>query len=567
MASTLPHLPIFEAISKHDPESVAIVHSSTGQEFRYGKLLQDVVAARNEITQRNEKGAFEGERIAFLMENSYAYVVTILSIFACNAIAVPLSPGFPGSELRYILEQSQAKLIMTSESLRSKAPNKETVEGHATWETRVAKDYGSIRSESGDIELEHLSSNSGGLMLYTSGTTNRPKGVLLPQSAVTAQSQTLLEAWKYSPKDYLLHILPLHHIHGLANAVLTPLFAGSTIEFMSPFSAQTCWERIGAPFTSEGTKKRPITFFTAVPTIYTRLLESHPNLPEDLQQATRRAISPENLRLNISGSAALPTPVKSKWTELSGGNVLLERYGMTEIGMGLSCGLDINDRVDGSVGWPFASVEARLVDTDTKEVIPVGEELGADGKERQGEIQIRGPMVFKEYWRNPEATATEFTTDEDGKGPWFKTGDVAVRRVVESAGKSAQDWAKGPMYFIQGRQSADIIKTGGEKVSALEVEREMLSLPQIAECAVVALPSDAWGQKVAAVVVLTEQGKTAGRGGKAWSALDLRRSLKDRLVNYKIPQEMKVVESIPKNAMGKINKKMLVKEIFPSATS
>lgn len=149
---------------------------------------------------------------------------------------------------------------------------------------------------------------------------------------------------------------------------------------------------------------------------------------------------------------------------------------MTEVGMALSCGLDYKDRVDGSVGWPLPSVEARLVDTDTNEVIPVGQEIGKDGKEREGEIQLRGPTIFKVYWRNPKATAEEFVEGDDGKGRWFKTGDVATRRSVEGAGQSGQQWAKGPMYFIKGRKSVDIIKTGGEKVSALEIERELLSL-------------------------------------------------------------------------------------------
>ena len=261
------------------------------------------------------------------------------------------------------------------------------------------------------------------------------------------------------------------------NALLTPLFAGSTIEFIFPFSAQAVWERLAAPFLPETNKsKEKITFFTVVPTIYNRLLQAHKSLSPELQEAARKAISPENMRLNISGSAALPTPTKAAWTELSSGNVLLERYGMTEVGMALSCGLDFKDRVDGSVGWPLPSVKARLVDTETNEVINVGEELDKDGKERHGEIQLRGPTIFREYWRNPDATASEFVEGEDGKGKWFKTGDVAVRREAEGAGTSSQDWAKGPMYFIQGRKSADIIKTGGEKVSALEIEREMLSL-------------------------------------------------------------------------------------------
>ena len=144
--------------------------------------------------------------------------------------------------------------------------------------------------------------------------------------------------------------------------------------------------------------------------------------------------------------------------------------------MALSCGLDFRDRVDGSVGWPLPFVEARLVDSETHEVIKVGEEVDAEGKEREGEIQLRGPTIFEEYWKNPRATSEEFVEGEDGKGRWFKTGDVATRRVVEGAGKSGEEWASGPMYFIRGRKSVDIIKTGGEKVSALEVERELLSL-------------------------------------------------------------------------------------------
>lgn len=367
------------------------------------------------------------------------------------------------------------------------------------------------------------------------------------------------------------------------NALLTPLLAGSTIEFLFPFKAEEVWQRFAAPFLSEtenAAHKTPITIFTVVPTVYSRLLDSQNAVPKDVLTSAREGISPKNLRLNFSGSAALPTPTKTAWEQLSNGNVLLERYGMTEVGMALSCGLLNEDRVDGSVGWPLPSVEARLIDTDTNELIKVGEELDKDGKERQGEIHLRGPTVFKEYWRNPEATAKEFVEGDDGKGKWFKTGDVAVRRHVEAAGKSGDDWASGPMFFIQGRKSADIIKTGGEKVSALEVEREMLSLPEVHECAVVAVDSEKWGQKVAAVVVLTPAGKTAGKEGKQWSPLDMRRALNDRLVRYKIPQELKVVESIPRNAMGKsevstyrrsksalanavaVNKKALVKELW-----
>jgi acyl-CoA synthetase (AMP-forming)/AMP-acid ligase II len=294
---------------------------------------------------------------------------------------------------------------------------------------------------------------------------------------LTDQANALIEAWKYTPDDYLLHLLPLHHIHGTVNAILTPLLAGSSIEFMFPFNTDAVWNRLAAPFLPETAAKSKITFLTAVPTIYNRLMTSFPSLPTATQEAARKGISPENLRLNISGSAALPSPTKNAWKELSNGNVLLERYGMTEVGMAISCGLDFTYRVDGSVGWPLPSVEARLYDADKNEVIKPGEELDAEGRERVGEIQLRGPTIFREYFGNEKATRETFMNGEDGKGKWFKTGDVAVRRYVEGAGKGTSgEWAQGPMYFIQGRRSVDIIKSGGEKISALEVERELLSL-------------------------------------------------------------------------------------------
>ena len=366
---------------------------------------------------------------------------------------------------------------------------------------------------------------------------------------MTAQSRSLITAWEFCPTDHFLHVLPLHHIHGTINAIMAPLFAGSAIEFLFPFNTTAVWNRFAAPFTAWGQGKERISVFTVVPTVYSRLLASHRDLPPETQAAARQAIAPENLRLNISGSAALPTPTKKAWADLSHGNGLLERYGMTEVGMALSCGLANADRVDGSVGWPLPSVEVRLVDTETGEVIKPGEELDAQGRERDGEIQLRGPTIFKEYWHNMKATNAEHVEAEDGRGRWFKTGDVAVRREVPGAGHSAQEWARGPMYFIRGRKSADIIKSGGEKVSALEVERELLSLPQIVEAAVLGVPSGKWGQKVGAVVILKPG--VEGRGGRPWGPMDMRRALRDRLVNYKIPQVMTVVDEIPKNAMGK----------------
>lgn len=489
--------------------------------------------------------------------------MTLLSILACDSIAVPLSSAFPASELRYILENSEAVTLLSSGKFQDKAEEvlKEGLEHLPRKPVLNVVEKRLIGDGEDEVQLVPLPMTKGGMMLYTSGTTSRPKGVLLPEKVLTAQAESLQKAWQYTSRDHLLHVLPLHHIHGIVNALLTPLFAGSTIEFMFPFNVDAVWERLAAPFMPDKSKK-PITFLTVVPTIYNRFLSSFDKLSVPMQEAVKKALLPENLRLNISGSAALPTPTKISWTELSGGNVLLERYGMTEVGMALSCGLDFRDRVDGSVGWPLPSVQVRLVDSETNEVVLLGHEIDENGREREGEIQLRGPTVFEEYWRNEKATSEEFVAADDGGGKWFKTGDIATRKIVEGAGQSGQDWAKGPMYFIRGRKSTDIIKSGGEKVSALEIERELLSLPQISEAAVVGVTSEQWGQKVAAVVVLNPAHAQTGKGGKTWGVMDMRRALKDKLANYKIPQELKAVEELPKNAMGKINKKSLVKEIF-----
>ncbi|KAG8532969.1 uncharacterized protein KY384_001751 [Bacidia gigantensis] len=569
MASTFPDLPIFHAIASHDPESTAIIHSVSNRKFSYGELLTDVEKAKIRLYHQLKDAltngqSIGGQRVAFLVENGYDYVVTLLSIFACDGIAVPLSSSFPASELRYILDNSQALTLLSSDKFKKQAETvlQEGLERRPTLNIVEKLMSGSGRDE---VQLVQLPETRGGLMLYTSGTTSRPKGVVLNTSTLTAQALSLYEAWKYTPKDRLLHLLPLHHIHGTVNALLTPLFAGSSIEFLFPFNADAVWDRLAAPFLPSSQKKaenEPITFLTAVPTIYNRLLSSHPRLAPEVQDAAREAVSPNNMRLNISGSAALPTPTKQAWSDLSKGNILLERYGMTEVGMALSCGLAFEDRVDGSVGWPLPGVEVRLVDAENGEVIEPGQESDAAGKEREGEIQLRGQTIFREYWRNPKATEEEFAKADDGGGKWFKTGDVASRRQVEGAGQSEQAWAKGPCYFIKGRKTTDIIKTGGEKVSALEIERELLSLPQVSEAAVVGVANEQWGQKVSAVLVLDPAQAQTGKGGKPWGVMDMRRALKDKLAGYKIPQELKVVDDLPKNAMGKINKKSLVKEVF-----
>ncbi|KAL5332304.1 AMP-binding enzyme [Aspergillus crustosus] len=581
--ATLPNLPLFRALKNHDPSSLAIINGSheNTPEFTYGRLLSDVAQAKDEL-QTNTKGgpdALVGERVAILADNDYQFVVTFLSILASEAIAVPLNPLFPRPEWQYVLDNSQASKLLASKRYVNKArkPYRKAQNKDLIVEQIAKTTLEDRPTEAVELEDSEPWEGSGGLMLYTSGTTNAPKGVLIPQSALVAQAASLVEAWKYTPHDRLLHLLPLHHIHGTVNGIIAPLFAGSAIEFLFPPSPQRVWERLAKSFlpgaTAEDSKSK-ISFLTTVPTMYHQLSSHFPSLTPELQVAAKKAVLPENLRLNISGSAALPTPLKQAWQELSDGNVLLERYGMTEVGMALSCGLDFTDRVDGSVGWPLPSVEVRLVDTDTREVIKHGEELDWDGKPRLGEIQLRGPTVFREYWNNTSATRKAFIGSGDDKIPWFKTGDIAIRQPIDSAGKGTSgEWAKGPMYFIQGRQSVDIIKSGGEKVSALEVERAILSIPEVSETAVVGLPSDKWGQVITAVLVLkkTDAAKTPqAQNDSVWGSLrgpsTARRLLSYRLARHKLPMKFKIIDGpIPRNAMGKVNKKKLAHTLFPAA--
>ncbi|KAF3402484.1 Acyl-CoA synthetase family member 3 [Talaromyces pinophilus] len=572
MSASLHRTPLLKVLSEQDASSIAIVNQSSGTAFSYGSLLRDVARARHRLLKCVGDRSLAGERIGFIVENGYGYIVTFLAILASSAIALPLAPSHPSSELRYILNDSAATAVMSSATYIKQA-EKVLQEGLDNVPVLHKLDTFDKQNENA-IETDWTDAPSdatSGMMLYTSGTTARPKGVLLRETSLLAQARSLHAAWKYQPSDRLLHILPLHHIHGTVNSLLAPLLAGSSVEFMIGFNAEQVWSRLAAPFlpnngngmtndtangTSSKTMSRPITFFTAVPTAWARMLAAFTSLSPELQIAGKEAISARHLRLNISGSAALPAPTRDAWTELSGGNVLLERYGMTEIGMAISCGLDYSDRVESSVGWPLPSVKVRIVEkndeTGEETIIVHGEEVdSATGKERQGEIQ---------YWRNPTATEKEFTRDG-----WFKTGDIAIRRAVPGSGEGKSgSWARGPAYFIQGRRSADIIKSGGEKISALEIERELLSHPNVSECAVVGLPSEAWGQKVAAVVVLSEAGKTST---KPWGVKEMRRDLKAHIPPFKIPQDLEIVESIKRNAMGKVNKKDLIADVFGDTES
>jgi len=341
---------------------------------------------------------------------------------------------------------------------------------------------------------------------------------------------------KWSDSDHTLHVLPCHHIHGVQNILNTAIYHGATVEF-TPFDAEHCMNRLASG---------DITCFHAVPTVYTKFTQFLDRLDSEKRAEYCMGMRNDNLRYMVSGSAALPIPTMKAWAEISG-HVLLERYGMTEIGMGLSNNID-DTRFPGCVGWPLPQVECKLDD--------------------EGGILIKGGTVFKEYYRNPEATAKEFTADG-----WFKTGDHAffgkfgdeaqqlqdaAREIEAATGRPNASTTATPhpdlktIRGIMGRASVDIIKSGGYKLSALEIENVMLTHPSIAECAVVGKPDDTWGEKVTCVAVL--------KSGHLLTIKELRDWGKDLMATYKVPQELDVVEQLPRNQLGKVEKKKILEK-------
>jgi malonyl-CoA/methylmalonyl-CoA synthetase len=344
-------------------------------------------------------------------------------------------------------------------------------------------------------------------MIYTSGTTGRPKGAVHTLGSLGAMVEGMIEAWGWTPDDRTLLVLPLNHVHGLVNVTLTALAVGATCEAPGGFDASDVWERLATG---------DITVFMAVPTVYARLTAAWEAADGDMRH--RWSTGAAGLRLMVSGSAALPVSTLDRWRELTG-HTLLERYGMTELGMVLSNTLQ--RRVPGHVGEPMPGVEVRVV-----------EEAGADVTDGEpGELLVRGPQVFAGYWQRPDATADAFV---DG---WFRTGDVAVH---EPEG-----------YRLLGRSSVDIIKTGGEKVSALEIEEVFRTHPDVADCAVVGLLDDEWGQRVA-IALIAEPGSDPDPDV-------LREWGKQQLAAAKVPTRFTVVDELPRNALGKVVKPEVAK--------
>ncbi len=451
-------------------------------------------------------------RVCFLCAPGPEWAATQWAIWIAGAVAVPLAVSHPVPELRYVLEDTHPSVVVSDRVHEHRVRN--ALRG-TEFPIHVYAARRLDPSGPGPTTEPTVPDDRAAMILYTSGTTSRPKGVVSTHGTIAAQVRALTAAWGWRPDDRILHVLPLHHVHGINNVLSCALASGAVCEFAHPFNARHVWERLASG---------ELTVFMAVPTIYRRL--AHEWEEADPATRVRWSTGARTLRLMVSGSAALPVPVLERWRELTG-HTLLERYGMTEIGMGLSNPLE-GERRPGTVGHPLPGVVIRLADERGE---PVGEG-------RPGQIQVRGPQLFREYWERPEATAAAF---RDG---WFATGDQAV---VEDG------------YFrILGRESIDIIKTGGYKVSALEIEAQLLEHPTIREVAVVGVPDPEWGERVAAVLVLAPDAELEIDALRAWC--------KERCAPYKVPRTFVAADELPRNAMGKVTK-VQARELVEGVTS
>jgi len=441
-----------------------------------------------------------GDRVAVQIDKSWQALALYLACLRAGAIFLPLNTAYTAAEVGYFVGDAEPRVFVCrpaarailEEFVRAKAvQHLETLgaSGEGTLLQRAAEAVPGPLVERADDDLAAI--------LYTSGTTGRSKGAMLTHENLRSNARTLVEIWRFTAEDVLIHALPIFHTHGLFVATNVVLLSGASMIYLPRFDVDEVLRAMERATTLMG-----------VPTFYVRLLE-HPDLD-------RRAV--RNMRLFISGSAPLLTETHRCFFERTG-HAILERYGMTETNMITSNPYD-GDRVPGAVGFPLPGVAVRITDPETGREVPRGE---------TGVIEVKGPNVFKGYWRMPEKTAAEFR--EDG---FFITGDLG--RIDE----------RGYVHIV-GR-AKDLVISGGYNVYPKEVETEIDALPGVIESAVIGLPHPDLGEAVTAVVV---------RDGSGIDEPTIIAALADRLARYKQPKRVLFVEDLPRNAMGKVQKNVL----------
>ncbi len=450
-------------------------------------------------------------RVCFLAPAGPTSAALLLACWRSGAIAVPLGVSHPLPELMHVICDSDACLVVVDPALDQGNALIRAAEGKGIRALPMP-----LRAPAEEEAWPPRSpvAEDPALLLYSSGTTGKPKGVLLTHHALAHQVEALTRAWRWSKTDRILHTLPLHHVHGLVNALFCALACGACVEFGRANPA-LIWERMAS---------EEVTLFMSVPTVYGRLVQAWEDAPPEAR--ARWSKGARALRLTVSGSAALPPWLFRQWRSIARKEIL-ERYGMTEAGMALSNPAGGPMR-EGSVGFPLPGVRARIVDDAMRPLPP----------ERSGELLLRSPQLFSGYWRREAETRAAFSNG------WFRTGDEARKE-------------KDGSYAILGRQSSDIVKTGGYKVSALQIEAAYLEHPEIGEIAVLAVPDREWGESVEAAWIPAEDAtKAAGASLEA-----LRAWGKERLAPYKVPRAFHQLAALPKTSLGKVRKHELIRRL------
>jgi malonyl-CoA/methylmalonyl-CoA synthetase len=441
------------------------------------------------------------------MEKSPAYLFIYLACVRAGAVFLPLNTAYTPHEVGYFLSDAQPRIIVTDPERRAAL-----AEVAARAGTRIVTHGKGKDGELFDLAFTSMqvfptvARSPGDLaaILYTSGTTGRSKGAMLTHDNLASNALTLVDFWRFSADDVLIHALPVYHTHGLFVAVNTILLAGAAMIFFEKFDAEAI---LGAMREKPGFLRG--TALMGVPTFYTRLLLEPGLTPEACA----------HMRLVVSGSAPLLADTHRHWRERTG-HAILERYGMTETNMSTSNPY-AGERVAGTVGPPLPGVDLRIADPESGALLPQGE---------IGMIEVKGPNVFKGYWRMPEKTAGEFRPDG-----FFITGDLGL---IDANG----------YVHIVGR-GKDLIISGGLNIYPKEIETEIDALPGVVESAVVGLPDADFGEAVCAVVV-RETGASVDEDA-------IYAALKERLARFKWPKKIVFVESLPRNAMGKVQKNVL----------
>jgi malonyl-CoA/methylmalonyl-CoA synthetase len=478
-------------------DDALFIETGDGRRITYGDLFDLSGRYANLLSARGVK---PGDRVAVKVEKSPEAILLYLACLRAGVAYLPLNTAYTQAELDYFIGDAEPRLIVCAPDRRDAVM---TLAGGAEVLTLgVDGATGSLidaaRSQSPDFDDVAVCSGDLAAILYTSGTTGRSKGAMLSHGNLASNALTLKDFWRFTADDVLLHALPIFHTHGLFVATNVSLMAGSAMIFLPKLDPDAIFRFLPKS-----------TVMMGVPTFYVRLL----------QDARLTAEVTAHMRLFVSGSAPLLTETHDAWRARTG-HIILERYGMTETNMNTSNPYE-GARAPGSVGPPLPGVDIRIVDPETGAVLEAGE---------IGMIEVRGPNVFKGYWRMPEKTAAEFRRDG-----FFVTGDLG--RIDD----------RGYIQIV-GR-GKDLVISGGFNVYPKEVESEIDALAGVDESAVIGLPHPDFGEGVTAVVTL--------KPGVGLTETEVLVQLADRLAKYKQPKRVIFVDALPRNTMGKVQKNVL----------